>query len=311
MRKLLIALAVAGLASEASASLAVYEPFDYAGVGSTLEGNTNGTNGDSWVSAYGNAVAPSLINVSSGNLGVPAGMPAAIGNSVDLDGGPSSVATNPQQSGKSLRLSVGTGNNILQDSGNSIYYSMALRVDDLAGSTNVVGGFFAALNNSAGATTSNPSAAAAKLQMRIDPTDGTKYNIGIFRNVNATAAATSWSGPLTVGDTIFIVASYEAVSGTQNDIARLWINPASNTLGDLSFDPNTTTPTLIDNSTGTGTDIGIASIILRQSAAPHLTLDELRIGSTWADVTPVPEPAVASLLALVGAGAMARRRRNA
>jgi hypothetical protein len=33
------------------------------------------------------------------------------------------------------------------------------------------------------------------------------------------------------------------------------------------------------------TDINIASIILRQSPAPSLTLDELRVGTTWASVT--------------------------
>jgi hypothetical protein len=92
--------------------------------------------------------------------------------------------------------------------------------------------------------------------------------LGIFRNTNATAGATSWSGPLTVGATIFIVGSYEAVVGTQNDIARLWINPNPSTFADGTFSPITTPPTLADTTTAIGTDIGIASVILRQSTAP-------------------------------------------
>jgi hypothetical protein len=307
-------LAVGGLAlalgsTSASATLVRYEPFNYgANVGTTIEGKTN-PDGETWVGAYGSAVAPSLITVGSTGLGVPSPMPAGIGVAAKLDGGPSTVATNSQQAGKSLRLPLGTGNGVAVDSGGTIYFSMALRIDDLAGSTNVVGGFFFALNNSAGATTANPTAAAAKLQARIDPTDGTKYNLGIFRNTNATAGATSWSGPLTVGATIFIVGSYEAVVGTQNDIARLWINPNPSTFADGTFSPITTPPTLADTTTAIGTDIGIASVILRQSTAPLLTLDELRVGTTWADVTPVPEPM--GLAGVAAFGLLAYRRRRA
>ncbi|HEX6961598.1 MAG TPA: PEP-CTERM sorting domain-containing protein, partial [Lacipirellula sp.] len=170
------------------------------------------------------------------------------------------------------------------------------------------GGFFLALNNSSGPTTTNPTAGAARLQGRIDPTDPTQFNLGVFRNINAASAAPSWSGPLSVGETLFLVGSYESVPGTQNDVARLWINPDPNSFADPSFSPLTTPPTLIDDSTGAGNDIGIASIILRQSAAPHLTIDELRVGDDWASVTPVvPEPASLALLSLA-VGVLACRR---
>jgi hypothetical protein len=234
---------------------------------------------------------------------MPAPIPGAVGNSAEIDGGPSSVATNPQQNGKALRLPFPTGTGVAVDSGGTVYYSMALRINDLMSSNTTTGGFFFGLNNSAGATTTNPTAAAARLQARVDSTDGTKYNLGIFRNLSATAAATSWSGPLTVGDTLFVVGSYEAVAGAQNDVARLWINPSSSTFGDPLFSPLTTPPTLIDNSTGSGTDIGILSVLLRQSPAPFVTLDELRVGTSWADVTPVPE-ASAALLFLTAACAV-------
>ncbi|MEX2170335.1 MAG: hypothetical protein WD851_13560 [Pirellulales bacterium] len=299
------ALVAVSLSSTATAALLRYEPFNYNEVGTTVEGKTN-PDGETWVAAYGDAVGPSLIKVASNNLGVPSPLLPPVGNSAEIDGGPSTVGTNSQQAGKSLRLPLGT--TITQNGGGTVYYSLALRIDDLAGSTNVNGGFFLALNNSAGATATNPGAAAARLQSRIDPSDGTKYNLGIFRNVNATMAATSWGGPMTVGETLFVVGSYETVAGNQNDIARLWINPDPSTFADPAFSPLTTPPTLIDNTTLTGTDIGIASILLRQSLAPHLTLDELRVGTTWADVTPIPEPASLGLL-LVGCVLLCGRNR--
>src|SRR5262245_2344084 len=72
------------------------EPCNYNDVGTTIEGKMDAA-GDTWVAAYGNAVAPSLITVGTGSLAMPAQLPAAVGNSANVDGGPSSVATNPQQ----------------------------------------------------------------------------------------------------------------------------------------------------------------------------------------------------------------------
>jgi hypothetical protein len=279
------ALVVLAPCSIVSAALLRYEPFDYTDTGTNVEGKTT-ADGGTWVSAYA-AAAPTEITVAGGNLAVPHPLLPPVGNSAEVDGSGNGA-------GKAIRLPLGGG--IAQDAGGTMYYSMALRVDALTGSTNTSGGFFAALNNGAGATTANPTAAAARLQGRIDPVDPTKYNLGIFRNVNATAAAPSWSGPLTLGETIFLVASYESVPDVQNDIARLWINPDPSTFGDASFSLLDTPPTVIDSTTGVGTDIGVFSMILRQGPAPHVTLDELRVGTTWADVTPTPEPASFGLL---------------
>ncbi|MEX0613787.1 MAG: PEP-CTERM sorting domain-containing protein, partial [Pirellulales bacterium] len=66
--------------------------------------------------------------------------------------------------------------------------------------------------------------------------------------------------------------------------------------------------TIVDDSTATGTDLGVFSIILRQSPAPFLTLDELRVGTTWRDVT-IPEPTTFALLALSAVGLLPRRFR--
>jgi hypothetical protein len=302
MRHLLFGAALLSIASPVSAALVRYEPFNYSNVGSTIEGQTT-ADGGTWVRAYTDAAnPPNSILVASGNLAMPSQINPAIGNSVELNG-----VGNGQN--KALRLPFGTGA-IAANSGGTMYYSFALRVDELTGATNTTGAFLAGLNNTNGPSTADATAAGARLYGRIDPTDASKYNLGIFRNVNSTTASTSWfTTGLTVGETIFIVASYEAAVGSQNDVARLWISPDPSTFGDPSFSPSTTPPTVQDVTTGTGTDIGIASIILRQGPAPHVTLDEIRVGTTWADVTPVPEPAGLGVAGIGAVGLLHRRRR--
>jgi hypothetical protein len=59
-----------------------------------------------------------------------------------------------------------------------------------------------------------------------------------------------------------------------------------------------------------GTFAATLTSIRLQSGDQPINFDEVRIGTTFADVTPVPEPASAGLLAGVGALMLGRRRRN-
>jgi hypothetical protein len=76
------------------------------------------------------------------------------------------------------------------------------------------------------------------------------------------------------------------------------------TFGDNSLTP---APTLSDTTAGTA--INVASIILRQSPAPFVTVDEIRVGTDWASVT-APEPGTLTLVALACAlSALPARKR--
>jgi len=286
-------------AATARSGLIVYEPFDYT-ANTRVLGQTNASTGTPWRLAAGSgATDTTAINVASGNLTPPSGLPSAVGNSATINGnGNLSCAAN--------RLAFNSSSTgFAADSGSTVYYSLLLRGDSLSGSNNTIGGFFIGLNNTGDtASTSNPSAVAARIQARIDPVDATKYDLGIFRNVAATSGATSWSDPLSLSSTHFIVASIEQVTGTGNDIARIWIDPDPSTFAG----PTAPAPTRTDNSTG-GTDIGAFSIILRQSPAPFFTLDEIRVGTSWEDVT-APEPGTSVLVFLSSffLGFAARRR---
>ena len=97
-------------------------------------------------------------------------------------------------------------------------------------------------------------------------------SIGIGKGVSAPAVSTTLSA-----GTHLIVARYTFLAGS--DQIDLWTDPTS--LGDNSNVPNSTI------STSSGTDGSSLSVIfLNHAASQTLYLDELRVGTSWADVTP-------------------------
>jgi hypothetical protein len=296
------------MTSGASGALLVYEPFDYPADERVL-GQTNPYTGNVWELAAGTTAAgdTTAINTASGNLTPPPQLGSAVGNSATITGvGNLSGATNR------LALPAGTASNPPPASATEslfYYYSLLLRIDDVSNSNTGVGGFIIGFNNTTGPQNTNPGSVAARLQIRQDPNDPTKYNLGIVRQRAANAANIPWSGPMTPGETLFLVASTELVpggeAGSGNDISRLWINPDPSTFGN-AMPP---AATITDDAVLTSTDIGVFSIILRQSPAPFLALDEIRVGRTWAAVT-IPEPATLGLLAISGIGLLPRRIRR-
>jgi hypothetical protein len=156
-----------------------------------------------------------------------------------------------------------------QQTSGTVYYSFLLNVTTL-GSLNATGGYFTGLNEGTGTTF------GGTVWTRLD---GTGYDIGI--NPRTTAANTVWSsGTTSINTTILVVISYQIVSGTTNDIVKMWINPT----------PGSTEPAPTLSATNTLTDLAnLNRILIRQdgtTATPFIEMDELRVGSTWASVTP-------------------------
>lgn len=115
-------------------------------------------------------------------------------------------------------------------------------------------------------------------------------------------SATAGTGPvLNLNETYLIVEMLDFDAHT----ASLWINPDSSTFGG-------TAPTVTASlSSVTATAIDNVGFKAQSGAGGPYLVDNLLIGTTWADVTPAPEP---STIALLGGGAVlavAFRRRQA
>jgi hypothetical protein len=107
-----------------------------------------------------------------------------------------------------------------------------------------------------------------------------KYLLGI-RNASGDAIQYETSDR-DINTPVFIVVSYDFVTGAGNDVSRLWINP---TLDETT--PGTPNLTTI----ASGTDLAaVGRINLRQPSTNtdmSLEVDEIRAGTTWAFVTPM------------------------
>jgi hypothetical protein len=210
------------------------------------------------------------ILVTSGNLSYP-GLPASTGNKISFDGTGSDNyrAFTAQTSG-------------------TVYYSLILNVSAL-GSLNTTGTYFTSLIQ-----TASTSSFGGAIWTRLSTTAG-RYNIGISTRSNS---AVSWlTTDFVPGTSYFVVGAYEIITGTANDVAKIWVNPA---LGGSEPSPDATAVP--------GTDLGAAGIervLLRQDAAtttPFIDYDELRVGTTWAQVTPSAAVPTITLSALAAFG---------
>jgi hypothetical protein len=295
---LLTALITLTVAS-ASADLLFYDGFEYTAgellapsndtTGSPNPGQHNVAYNEDWRYAGGGLANQNAPGIASVGLTAPGTLPA-VGNSVLFD--------TTQLGSARIRVSPTSINS------GTVYWSGLLQVSSIGTLTTGVNGMMlGGFNNSVGPGTL-PTAVGAVLRIRQDSSDSTVYHIGTGMN-SGTATGTSPNvqfdntTPYHVNDTVFVVASYEFVSGTQNDIARMWINPDVSTFGNAS----PPSPGLT-SAPGAGVNDSFTSLVsfnlrdVNTVGAPTVLFDELRVGNTWADVTTVPEPTAAGLVGL-------------
>jgi hypothetical protein len=194
------------------------------------------------------------ILVTAGNLSIT-GLFASSGNKISFDAG-----------GRDFQRTITP-----QTTG-TVYISFIMQVSSVGG-MNATGGYFTGF-------ASNTTTFGAKTWIRLS---GAGYNLGIYPGPSG--GTTTWDATvLAVNTPVLVVMSYELVSGTTNDIVKMWINPSSSSFG------GTSPPTPTINITNAGTDLAsIDRIFLRQdnaTATPFIDMDEIRIANTWALVTP-------------------------
>lgn len=306
---------------QADPNLILYEGFDYpttaaSGTPGPARGlsGTDGTTIDTQVNGGG---AGGYLNPSNGQTWVPKAASAGATFSIDND----AVIVDSNLTVSGLKSSVGhaasygnLGHTVLlplgqsftpSQEGTSVYYSLAFRVDDITNLTSA-GGIVAGLSNVVQTgSLGNPSVAAAAVFVRPDPAQpSTHYQIGLGKTLAGGTGANYTASSFALGATQFVVGRYTLFdnngepepntnpAGT-NDVANLWINPNQSTFGASAA------PAAADLQNGPlgndppGANNAIQSVFLRQSGSMNgqnvadlIVADELRVGTTWAAVTP-------------------------
>jgi hypothetical protein len=283
----------------ARADLLIYEPFDYT-AGQAIIGQQDlySPGSQTWLRA--GTAGTSVHQVSSGSLTAPSGFPSSIGNAGATIGGPTGGDFTEY-----ARMNLGT-----QYGANStLYYSLLINVPSTTGLTvpnsnaNANNDGIIAFNNNAGASGTRPNTWAGELTMRLGAAANT-FDLGIRASTTA-ASTTYWTSDLTPGSTYLVVVSWtEGATPGLGGLSSLWLNPSSATFG-AAVAPSPDGSTVGTFSTSGSTDHTDSLILgagIAASADPSQTLvDEIRVGTTWADVTTVPEP---STLVLTGFGVL-------
>jgi hypothetical protein len=239
----------------------LYEPFDYSNVGSPVNSNTP----ENWTNNV--AAQPNDTHVALGSLHYP-GLIPSIGNSITNGG-----------AGVGIRRFLGT--NI--DSG-TVYFSALFKMTSMGAWTPanmpaLIGGLL---------TTNNTT---ARLGVTIRSNTPTTYLFGLQKGGTG-ATIVSDTTPRSIGETFLLVGKYDFT--VSPNTVSLWINPTHSTFSSIA------SPTSGFITTNSGADgFSIDRFNFRQNTAVSVPAavqwDELRIGTKWADVTPLAAPVPASL----------------
>lgn len=247
----------------AEAALIFYEPFSYS------EGSLNGQNGGTGFSGAWTSSGTTSTVVAS--PGLTYGLLTTTGNRV---AGIGSMSMKRSFSSAGL-----TGN------GSTLYFSILFSATDTtAGGATAIPSFFS--------DSTGPYGQFSGFSVSYDIQSSTQLYMDA-RIGGSVLASTVIPGANYYGGVTDMVLGRITFSDTPNqDRLEVWRNPA------LGGDPGTP----LFNVTGQWTDPGANnSFYMNKYDPPDRNIDEIRLGTTLVDVTPVPEPA-ACALAIVTAG---------
>lgn len=258
-------LALAGFldAPSARAALLFYDGFTYP-AGETLGTSSSTTD---WENAKSNIT----IAEDSLNYG---GLQSSTGNRVNVNGGTSNLDGVRTVAGAWASQTNGT-----------LYVSFLLKLDG-SGGLATTGDGTPVMNISR-----DNSSSQQLISLNLLNSGGVKLGVLKYPSSSSSVSSAFFSaGPganLSVdgSTTYLIVAKYEWVPGATNDVVTVWVNPGN--LGG-SEDSNNK----VFTSAGTDGTANAGRLII--SRGPSLNLDELRLGQTWADVTPTGTVVVSS-----------------
>jgi hypothetical protein len=279
-RTLLVAALAASLASSASATLIAYEGFNSYSSGAL----TGGSGGTGWLGNW--ATGGTSMNVAAGFSGAP-GDQAAFDDS-------SAARTNVRQwRDPATDLADGTviwaSVQVRHTAGTDAMFSLFQQ----SGQT----------GSAFGIATTTSDAGTGNFRIGVRDT-GTSVYAANGTTVTGAATAVSTATPATV------YLKYTLSTTALNDRLDVYVNPLTDpgvNPGSISITTRTFYVTSLGGQQGTG------NLIMTGFSSGLVGFDEIRIGTTFADVSAIPEPS--SFAALAGLGVLglvaSRRRRQA
>jgi hypothetical protein len=124
------------------------------------------------------------------------------------------------------------------------------------------------------------SSSAVDLGLVATNVGGGIVQLGVFKPAGPVVYATNL---ITPGQTFFVVLREQIIPGITNDIDDLWINPAPATFG---VSEASVPPVSVTTSNGTEDQSSTGPGRFYIGSGFSANLDELRIATTWAEVTP-------------------------
>jgi uncharacterized repeat protein (TIGR01451 family) len=152
-----------------------------------------------------------------------------------------------------------------------VYFSFLMRVNAAPGSSTRVASFRGTTNN-----TSNTFAP------RINIAPGSSSGYYTFRIDGGTNTPYTDSNDMPVNNIVLVVAKHTPSNDNGGGITDVWINPSAASLGAGSAP----TPTIANVTGGVISNIEGFTFATGATSSVNADIDELRIGATWADVTP-------------------------
>jgi hypothetical protein len=260
-KKLIIVLLLAGMSLAGWAQVLLYEPFDYAtpafigGNGGAVGSTTN-----NWITHSVTTGPTNTVNIEDGNLTYP-GLASSSGNKVFL-------FSNRNATSRDVNRGFTSTSKVL-------YYSALVNIVDTV-QLKTTGDYFLHFGATAGA---DNTILGARLAVKSVGT-ATNFRFMILNISGGTPVYSDNGADLNIGTTYLVVVKYDISAPVT--VATMWVNPAFGATEPVGG---------ISNSTGnatTFTTFVTGSICLRNgSATPKANIDEIRVGATWADVTPV------------------------
>jgi hypothetical protein len=276
--KFLAVLALSGTATSAQAAVMAYDGFsstDYTpgqilNQNPTISGFTGAWTGSTNIYAGNSTAALSYTGVASDNTG------GTFSNSV---GG---------RSGRVMSTTLG-GNGA---SGTSVYYISLMMQNSVVNVAN-----YRAFELESQFNNRNFQLGAAA------DTGSTNWGMRVTTATSSSLTANSTVASV-AGQTVFAIVKLTYSDVASGDSAQLWINPTD--LRSEALSTNSVSLTGFDFLHNSAKNIQLASF----SGTGTSYWDEIRVGTSWADVTPVPEPSTWLLLGLGLTTVIVFRRRT-